>query len=263
MQNDTLVPLLHGRKALVTGAASGIGLATSRRLAQAGAEVALLSRRHERLTVLADELNDAEPAGRAVAVSLDVTDAGSVQRAVDAVHHQLGAPDVVVNAAGIMLPNSLTEEATEARLADWERMIATNLTGALRVTAAFLPDLQAAAGRRPGADVVNISSIGAHLNFPRFGVYGATKAELSHLSASRRSDLAGSGVRVTNVEPGLTHSELADHVTDATSRDQLELMFTAFEALDADDVADLILYTVGRPARVNLRQVVITPTGQP
>ncbi|NUO97271.1 MAG: SDR family oxidoreductase [Nonomuraea sp.] len=247
---------LSGRIAVVTGAASGMGEATARLLAASGAKVALLARRADRLADLVAKITS--DGGTALAVTVDVTDDASVAAAADLVRAELGRPDLVVNSAGVMLPNPIED----GRLDEWTRMLDTNVTGVLRVTRAFTADLLAAADAGRTADLVNISSIGAHVTFPNYAVYGATKAALTHLSASLRPEFGPRGVRVTNVEPGLTSTELADHVDNAELGEQLAGMFEAFTALSAEDVADLIGYTVSRPRHVNLRQVVALPTGQ-
>lgn len=247
---------LQGRIAVVTGAASGMGEATARLLAASGVKVALLARRADRLADLAAKI--ASDGGVALAVAVDVTDDASVAAAADLVHAGLGRPDLVVNAAGVMLPNPIGD----GRVDEWTRMLETNVTGVLRVTRVFTADLLAAADAGRTADLVNISSIGAHVTFPNYAVYGATKAALTHLSASLRPEFGPRGVRVTNVEPGLTSTELGDHVDNAELGEQLAGMFEAFTALSAEDVADLIGYTVSRPKHVNLRQVVVLPTAQ-
>ncbi|SHM76623.1 SDR family oxidoreductase [Actinacidiphila paucisporea] len=248
---------LTGRTAVVTGAASGMGEATARLLATQGARVALLARRAERLDTLAEKI--AAAGGVALAVTADVTDDASVRAAAARVGEAFGPADLVVNAAGIMLPNPIDA----GRADEWARMVDTNLTGALRVIDAFRDDLLAAAAGGGRADLVNVSSIGAHLVFPGYAVYSATKAALTHLSASLRSEFGPRGVRVTNIEPGLTDTELGGHIDNAELSAQLDGMFQAFpEALTSDDIADLIAYVTSRPARVNLRQVIVLPTGQ-
>ncbi|WP_433217919.1 SDR family oxidoreductase [Microtetraspora malaysiensis] len=112
------------------------------------------------------------------------------------------------------------------------------------------------------ADLVNISSIGAHVTFPNYAVYGATKAALTHLSASLRSEFGPRGVRVSNIEPGLTATELGDHLDNAELTEQLDGMFEALTALTADEIADLIAYTVSRAKHINLRQTIVLPTTQ-
>ncbi|WP_308191890.1 SDR family oxidoreductase [Kitasatospora humi] len=254
-------PALADRTAVITGAASGMGEATARLLAANGARVALLARRADRLDALAAAITGV--GGRALAVPVDVTDQRSVDRAAAAVHRAWGQVDLVVNAAGVMLPNPVAVAHPRAEPdGDWARMIDTNLTGALRVIHAFRADLVAAAAGGRTADLVNVSSIGAHVPFPGYAVYGATKAALSHLSAVLRTEFGPLDVRVTNVEPGLTDTELADGVANPELADQLAGMFEAIESLTAEDIADLIAWTTSRRPAVNLRQAIVLPTRQ-
>ncbi|MFC8536881.1 SDR family oxidoreductase [Streptomyces sp. NPDC057249] len=247
---------LADRTAVITGAASGMGAATARLLAAHGVRVALLARRAERLEELAAKI--AADGGRALAVAADVTDQASVDAAADRVHAAFGPVDLVVNAAGVMLPNPVDA----GRADEWQRMLDTNVSGALRVIRAFTADLLAVAAEGRTADLVNISSIGAHITFPSYAVYGATKAALTYLSASLRTELGPRDVRVTNIEPGLTESELAGHVDNAGLSDQLDGMFEALGGLSSDEIADLIAYTTSRARHVNLRQLVVLPTRQ-
>ncbi|MFF4726508.1 SDR family oxidoreductase [Streptomyces mirabilis] len=249
-------PALAARTALVTGAASGMGAATARLLAAGGARVALLARRTDRLDALAAELTAA--GGQALAVKADVTDQASVDAAAKAVHDAYGRVDLVVNNAGVMLPNPLDD----GRIDEWTRMIDTNLTGALRVIRAFTSDLTAAAADGHTADLVNISSIASHVVFPDYAVYGATKAALTQLSAALRTELGPRDVRVSTIEPGLTDTELGEHIDNPVLREQLGGLFTVVPALTAEDIADLVAYTVSRPRHVNLRQSIVLPTRQ-
>ncbi|MFF1920559.1 SDR family oxidoreductase [Streptomyces sp. NPDC058221] len=247
---------LAGRTAVITGAASGMGNATARLLAAQGVRVALLARRAERLEELAGKIT--ADGGQALAVATDVTDQASVDAAAERVHAEFGRVDLVVNAAGVMLPNPVDEGRTD----EWQRMLDTNVAGALRIIRAFTADLVAAAADGHTADLVNISSIGAHITFPNYAVYGATKAALSYLSASLRTELGPRDVRVTNVEPGLTDSELAGHVDNAELSGELDGMFDALGGLTADEIADLIAYTTSRARHINLRQLIVLPTRQ-
>ncbi|MFE7594804.1 SDR family oxidoreductase [Kitasatospora sp. NPDC057512] len=249
-------PSLAARTAVVTGAASGMGAATARLLAASGARVALLARRTERLDSLAEEITAA--GGQALAVTADVTDQASVDAAAKAVHDAYGPVDLVVNNAGVMLPNPLAD----GRIDEWTRMVDTNLTGALRIVRAFGSDLTAAAAEGRTADLVNVSSIASHVVFPDYAVYGATKAALTQLSAALRSEFGPRDVRVSAIEPGLTDTELGGHIDNPVLREQLGGMFDAIPALGAEDVADLIAYTVSRPRHVNLRHLVVLPTRQ-
>lgn len=247
---------LAGRTAVITGAASGMGNATARLLAAQGVRVALLARRAERLEELAGKIT--ADGGQALAVVTDVTDQASVDAAAERVHAAFGRVDLVVNAAGVMLPNPVDEGRTD----EWQRMLDTNVSGALRIIRAFTADLVAAAAEGRTADLVNISSIGAHVTFPNYAVYGATKAALTYLSASLRTELGPRDVRVTNIEPGLTDSELAGHVDNTELSGQLDGMFDALGGLSSDEIADLIAYTTSRARHINLRQLVVLPTRQ-
>jgi NADP-dependent 3-hydroxy acid dehydrogenase YdfG len=244
---------LNNRTAVVTGAASGIGAEIALVLARSGAKVALLARRAERLQDLADKI--AAEGGQALAVAADVT--GDLTGAVEAVHAAFGRVDLVVNNAGVMLANPITEGRDD----EWHRMIDTNLKGLLNVTKAFTADL-VEAGATGTADLVNISSIGAHLTFPNYAVYTATKAAVTHLSANLRTELGPQGVRVTNVEPGLVHSELADHIDNADVSASLAQWREAMPPLNPADIGDVVGFATSRPKQVNLRQIMVLPTVQ-
>ncbi|MGW2239489.1 SDR family oxidoreductase [Streptomyces sp. NPDC001759] len=247
---------LAGRTAVVTGAASGIGEAVAVLLAAQGASVALLARRRERLDAVVEKIR--ADGGQAVAVAADVTDAGSVDAAVERIHVEYGAVDLVVNAAGVMLPNPVDD----GRIDEWQRMIDTNVTGVLRMIRAFTGDLLAAAAAGRAADLVNISSVGAHLTFPTYAVYGATKAALTHLSQTLRTEFGPRDVRVTNIEPGLTRTELASHIEKDTLREFVEGMADTMGSLSSEEVADVVAYVSSRPRHVNLRQIMVLPTRQ-
>ena len=237
-----------GRVAVVTGAASGIGEAAARRLAAEGASVALLARRAERLEALAEELGP-----RALALPTDITDADAVHAAARTVADRLGRVDLLVNNAGVMLAAPFANGRDD----EWGRMLDLNVRGLLDVTRAFLPALL-----EGPSDIVNVSSIGAHVVFPGYAVYGATKAAVTQLGESLRAELAGRGVRVTTIEPGLTATELGDHVEDPGSREVLEGLFEQIPPLSADDVADLVAYVASRPHHVNISPLVVMPTRQ-
>ncbi|MFJ5301280.1 SDR family oxidoreductase [Streptomyces sp. NPDC088350] len=247
---------LAGRTAVVTGAASGIGEAVAVQLAANGARVALLARRGERLDALAGKIR--ADGGQALAVVADVTDDASVEAAAGRVHDTYGSVDLVVNAAGVMLPHLVDD----GRIDEWQRMLDTNVAGVLRVIRAFTGDLVAAAADGRSADLVNISSIGAHVTFPGYAVYGATKAAVTYISQSLRSELGPRDVRVTNIEPGLTDTELASHLGSEEMARQLAELFGALGGLSPEEVADVVAYAASRARHVNLRQIVVLPTRQ-
>jgi NADP-dependent 3-hydroxy acid dehydrogenase YdfG len=247
---------LAGRTAVVTGAASGIGEAVAVLLAAQGARVALLARRAERLEAIAEKIR--ADGGQALAVVADVTDDASVEAAAARVHEAYGSVDLVVNSAGVMLPHPIDDGRSD----EWQRMLDTNVTGVLRVIRAFTGDLVSTAGEGRTADLVNISSIAAHLAFPNYAVYGATKAALTYLSEALRTEFGPRDVRVTNIEPGLTETELRSHIGSTELREYVDGLFETMGGLSSEELADVVAYAASRPRRVNLRQIVVLPTRQ-
>ncbi|MEO3786051.1 SDR family oxidoreductase [Actinocorallia sp. B10E7] len=244
---------LTGRIAMITGASSGIGAATARRLAAQGAQVALAARRTDRLQNLADEIGES-----AVPFECDITRTGAVHDLAERVSTALGEPDVLVNNAAVMLPNPLAD----ARIDEWQRMIALNVTALLEVTAAFLPHLSKAIERGRPADIVNVSSTGADVQVPSFAVYGSTKAAMSYLSRSLRVELAPQGLRITDIKPGGTDTELFQHGSHSGIRERLIGAAQQMRLLDPEDVADAISYAITRPAHVCLSQMTVMPLTQ-
>jgi NADP-dependent 3-hydroxy acid dehydrogenase YdfG len=242
---------LSGRVAVVTGASSGIGEATARELSAAGAAVALLARRTERIEALAGELRDA--GGTALAVAADVTDEGSLRAAADRIASELGRVDLLVNNAGQMLLSRF-----EDRLADeWRRMVEINLVGAMTTTAVFLDAL-----RDGGGDLVNVSSVAGRKARPTTSVYSATKWAIGGWSEGLRQELLADRVRVVLVEPGATRTELATHISvDAIREGSLE-RYDTVDALLPQDIAEAIAFAVSRPPRVSINELLIRPTLQ-
>jgi NADP-dependent 3-hydroxy acid dehydrogenase YdfG len=244
---------MTNRVALITGAASGIGAAIATRLAADGAAVALLSRRADRLKLLAEQIQDA--GGTAVAVPADVTDEASLADAEEAVRDQLGDIDLLVNNAGRMVLTPFVQLSA----GDWQNVIDVNVVGVLNTTRVFLPALLRSAAERT-TDLVNVSSIGASRFMEGTAVYGASKAAITYLSRGLRLELAPQGIRVTNLEPGMT----AGTELGADFAPELRAMFkdlaTSLPAVRPEEVADLISYAVSRPRQVNLPHLVIQPT---
>ncbi|MCX4852836.1 SDR family oxidoreductase [Streptomyces canus] len=248
---------LHHRVAVVTGATSGIGAATARRLAAGGASVALLGRREDRLKALADELR-VTATGSVLPVAVDLTDAAAVTEAAGTVTGALGAVDLVVANAGVMLGAPFERAGTD----EWDRMIDVNLRGLLHTSRAFTDDLLAAASRGGPADLVHVGSVGGHLLFPDWSVYCATKAAVAHLTRNLRAGLGPRGVRVKNIEPGVTTTELGAGMRDDETRASLSRMRTDLEPLTAPDVAEAIAFSVAAPPNVNVAEMVVVPVRQ-
>jgi NADP-dependent 3-hydroxy acid dehydrogenase YdfG len=246
---------LTGRVAVVTGAGSGIGAATAARLAADGAAVALVGRRAERLDEIAAGI---ESSAGVVTVAADVADADAVAQVAERVRAELGVVDLVCANAGAMLAAPFES----APIDQWDRMLDVNLRGLLLTGRAFIDDLLAAADRGARADLVVTGSIGSRLTFPTYGVYCATKAAVAHLARNLRVEYGPRGVRVKNIEPGLTDSELGDDMSDAAGREVLATMRTRMRSLDAADIAAAIAFAVAAPAHVNVAELIVVPTGQ-
>jgi len=241
----------EGRVAVVTGASSGIGAATARALAADGYRVALLGRRVERITALADELGDA-----ALALQADVTDRASLLTAAQRVQDQLGGAHVLVNNAGVMLLGPFGT----AQHDDYRHMVEVNLLGAITVTEVFLDQLKAGAAGH-GGDIVNISSVAGRTARAGNGVYAAAKWALNGWSESLRQELLPD-IRVTLIEPGVVATELPNHITHAQTRDVVEDLYSTAE-VTADDVAQVITFILSRPRRLAIHEVLLRPAGQP
>jgi NADP-dependent 3-hydroxy acid dehydrogenase YdfG len=247
--------VLDGTTALVTGASSGIGAATATALAAQGADVALAARRRDRLDSLAANIRDR--GGTAVVLESDITDEQQASDAVGRTVAELGRLDMLINNAGVMLLGP----AVGAPLAEWQRMVELNVLGLLYCTHAALPHLLAAAedGPRRVADVVNISSVAGRVVRSGSSVYNLTKHGVGAFSESLRQEVTKRYVRVSLVEPGATATELATH----NRPEILESLRGQFgQRMEAEDIADAIVYIVTRPRHVAVNEMLIRPTEQ-
>jgi NADP-dependent 3-hydroxy acid dehydrogenase YdfG len=188
-----------------------------------------------------------------------VTDAEAVRAAAERVSTELGTADLLFNNAGVMLPAPVEELAVE----QWRQQIDLNVTGLMNAIGAFVPQLVAAAETKGVADLVNTSSVAARNIFPNFAVYAGTKAYVTHLTRTLRAELGAKNVRVSVIEPGITGTELSDHVTDAGALAWLANAKEQMTWLAAEDVAETVDFLAGQPAHVNLTHVTIMPTHQP
>lgn len=248
---------LEGTVALVTGASSGIGEATARALAAAGASVAIAARRADRLEQLAGQIRDA--GGTALAIEADVGSREQASGAVERTVSELGRLDTLVNNAGVMLLGPIVD----APLEEWQRMLDVNLAGLLYCAHAALPHLLRAAEDSPRqiADLVNVSSVAGRVARAGSGVYNLTKHGVGAFSESLRQEVAQRHVRVSLIEPGAVATELRSH-NRPEIQEQIEKRFASVEVMQADDIADAILYIVSRPRRVAINEVLIRPSEQ-
>ncbi|MFI9235471.1 SDR family oxidoreductase [Streptomyces sp. NPDC053079] len=230
----------------ITGASSGIGEATARRLAADGHRLFLGARRTDRLDRLAMEITAA--GGTAASGRLDVTEAADVEDFVAAAAERYGRVDVMVNNAGVMPLSPLEALRTE----EWNRMIDVNMRGVLHGIAAALPVMRA----QGGGHIVNIASVGAHEVSPTAAVYCATKFAVRAFSEGLRQESAGD-VRVTLVSPGVTESELADGIADPAARAAMRAYRAV--ALPASAIADAVAYAISQPPYVDVNEIVVRP----
>ncbi|MEV6613076.1 SDR family oxidoreductase [Streptomyces sp. NPDC051051] len=246
---DSTTTSAPAKTVLITGASSGIGEATARRLAGLGHRVFLGARRTGRLASLAGELR----AGGASAAhrELDVTSLDSVRAFAAAGLEEYGRIDVLINNAGVMPLSPLAD----LRIAEWEQMIDVNLRGVLHGIAAVLPQMR----RQGGGHIVNVSSVSGHRVDPTAAVYSATKFAVAALSEGLRQE--SRDIRVTVVSPGFTQSELTDRGGSAEAQAAARAA-AAQLAIPASAIADAIAFAVDRPADVDVNELIVRPTAQ-
>lgn len=238
--------------ALVTGATSGIGSATARALAKAGYDLFLVARRADRLQVIAREI--VSSTGRHVHTALlDVRDRQAVESFFQREAASLGQVEVLVNNAGLARG---TEKMQAAQVDDWEDMIDTNVKGLLYFTRGVLPHMVKA----KRGHIVNIGSVAGRWVYPGGGVYCASKFAVRALSEGLRMDLAGTDVRVTNIEPGMVNTEFS--LVRFGDQEKADQVYDKMDPLTADDIAESILWCLQRPGRVTIQELVIFPTDQ-
>jgi 3-hydroxy acid dehydrogenase / malonic semialdehyde reductase len=234
----------------VTGASAGFGAAIARAFVKGGHRVVATARRKDRLQALADELGDA-----LLPFELDVRDRAAVAAMPAALPDGFAAVDVLVNNAGLALG---LEPAQRANLDDWQTMIDTNCTGLVQVTHALLPGMV----ERKRGHVFNIGSAAGNWPYAGGNVYGATKAFVRQFSLNLRADLAGTPLRVTDVEPGLCSGTEFSNVRFRGDDAKAANVYQNVQALTPEDIADTIYWTATRPAHVNVNTIELMPVAQ-
>lgn len=237
------------RTALITGATSGFGASAVRRFVAAGWRVIATGRRADRLQALVDELG----ADKVHAAAFDIRDETALDAALDALPAAFRDIDLLVNNAGLALG---TAPAQQASLDDWRTMIETNVLALVTVTRRLLPLLV----ERKGA-IINIGSIAGSYPYPGGNTYGGTKAFVRQFSLGLRSDLHGTGVRVTDIEPGMAETEFTlvrTHGDQAAS----DKLYAGAQPMTADDIAEQIFYVATLPPHLNINRLEIMPVSQ-
>jgi 3-hydroxy acid dehydrogenase / malonic semialdehyde reductase len=233
----------------VTGASSGFGAAVARRFAADGARVVAAARRTDRLRGLADEFGP-----QILPLPLDVRDRAGVAIAVQRLPEEFSAIDVLVNNAGLALGLG---PAQDAELDDWDQMIDTNCKGLVYCTRAILPGMVA----RGRGHVINLGSVAGGYPYPGGNVYGGTKAFVHQFSLNLRSDLHGTGVRVSCVEPGMADTEFS-LVRFGGDRAKADSVYAGMQPMTADDIAEAIHWAASLPAHVNVNTIELMATAQ-
>jgi NADP-dependent 3-hydroxy acid dehydrogenase YdfG len=244
---------LEGRRAVVTGASSGIGEATVEALAREGADVAAGARRRDRLEELAARVGG--DGGTVHTREVDVSDEPAARTFVEESADAMGGLDVLVNNAGVMLLGPIGGAETE----HWRRMIDVNLLGLLYCTHAALPIM----GEGGGGHIVNISSVAGRRAEMGAAVYNMTKFGVVAFSEALRQEALHANVRVTCVEPGFVDTELQGHNEHPMVVEGVKKMREQIgEVLEAEDIANAIVYALSQPARVAINEMLIRPTKQ-
>jgi NADP-dependent 3-hydroxy acid dehydrogenase YdfG len=246
--------MLKDKVALITGASSGIGYATSLTLSRAGARVAVGARRKERLKELEKEITEEVQGAEVLVHELDVANRSNCNSFVDAALKKWGTVDILVNNAGLM-PLSFFKNN---KVDEWEQMIDVNIKGVLYCTSAVIPHMLA----KESGHIVNLSSVAGRVVFAGGTVYCATKHAITAFSEGLRIEFSPrSKIRVTCIEPGTVSTELLETITDDSMSRFIEAS-KKMEVLQSQDIADAILYAVQAPRHVNVNEILIRPTEQ-
>ncbi|HON99166.1 MAG TPA: SDR family oxidoreductase [Syntrophales bacterium] len=237
--------------AWITGASSGFGAACARRLAAGGWGLILSARRADRLEGLRREIGDKAPVH---ILPLDVRDRQGVTAAVSGLPAAFRPVTLLVNNAGLALG---LEKAHEADLEDWDRMVDTNIKGLIYMTRALLPQMVAA----DRGYIINIGSVAGNWPYPGGNVYGGTKAFVKRFSQNLRSELIGTAVRVTNIEPGLAETEFS-LVRFKGDAEKAAAVYEGMKPLSAEDIAEIVWWLVNLPPHVNVNSLEVMPVAQ-
>lgn len=242
------------RTILITGATSGIGLATARKFAENNYNLIITGRRKERLDALRDELLGKNPGIKILSLVFDVRSLTQVVEKLGKLEPEWNRIDILLNNAGLAVGLNHIDDGV---IDDWERMIDTNIKGLLYVTRVVSPGMV----ERGGGHIINIGSIAGKEVYENGNVYCATKHAVDALSRSMRIDLVKHGIKVTNVAPGLVKTEFSD-VRFKGDREKAELPYKGMKPLSGEDVADVIYYCASLPPHVNIDDVLVMPAAQ-
>lgn len=240
------------KTAFITGASSGIGEACAWQFAKEGWNLVLTARRFDRLEVLAGELQ-ARYQVKVVPLMLDVSNRASLEKLTQSSPQYFKNVSTLINNAGLALG---FKSIQEGRLDEWDQMIDTNIKGLLYVTHSVLPGML----EKNEGHIINIGSVAGHWTYPKGNVYAATKYAVHALSESFRLDLNGTGIRVTEISPGMVETQFSEVRLGDTEK--AKAVYSGMTPLTADDIAEAVLWCALRPLHVNIQDLVIYPTDQ-
>lgn len=234
---------------VITGASSGLGEATARRLARNGAKLVLGARREDRLKELVSAIE--ADGGTAIYRVTDVTDRAQVEALANAARDTYGRIDVLLNNAGLMPLSPLDQ----LKVDEWEQMVDVNIKGVLYGIAAVLPIMR----EQKTGHVINLSSVAGHVVFPAAAVYCATKYAVKALSEGLRMESNGE-IRSTNISPGAVATELTSKISDPETAEGVNELYAS--AIDADAIARAVTFAIEQPGDVDVNELIIRPTQQ-
>ena len=235
---------------MITGASSGFGAEMSRKFVKHGHQVIAAARRQDRLASLAAELGSA-----LLPIELDVTSKASIDHAIASLPAEWQTIDVLVNNAGLALG---LEPAHQAHLSDWDTMIATNCQGLVTMTRAVLPGM---VNRGQGL-IINLGSVAGAYPYPGGNVYGATKAFVDQFTLNLRADLVGTGVRATNIAPGMSGGTEFSNIRFKGDDASAAKVYQGTQPLTAADVAEAAYWVATLPPHININGIEMMPTCQ-
>ena len=245
--------MLKNKLVFITGASSGIGMASAKQFAAAGARLLLCARRQEVLKTFAHELQN-EFGVEVYSFCLDVQLRDQVTQALDTLQDRWKSVDILVNNAGLAAG---LDPIQVGNIQDWEDMIDTNIKGLLYVTRGILPQMV----ERNTGHIINIGSIAGHEVYPKGAVYCATKQAVNALSNGMRMDLLGTKIRVSTVDPGAVETNFSQ-VRFKGDGARAAAVYEGMSPLSPDDVADAVIYCASRPPHVNISEMIVMPTDQ-
>ncbi|WP_301098883.1 SDR family oxidoreductase [Otariodibacter sp.] len=238
------------KTALVTGATAGFGLAICKSLIATGYKVIGTGRRAERLAEIKTELGD-----NFLPLAFDVSDTQQTKEALSNRPEGWQSIDLLVNNAGLALG---LEPAHKVDLQDWYQMIDTNIKGLVTVTHLVLPEMV----EKNSGHIINLGSIAGTYPYPGGNVYGATKAFVKQFSLNLRADLAGTAIRVSNVEPGLSGGTEFSNVRFKGDDEKAAKVYENVQSITPEDIANIVLWLNQQPPHVNINRVEVMPTAQ-